>query len=283
MVRAQALPNTTRSSRELAPSRLAPWTLAQAASPQAYSPGTTLSCPLIWVIAWWGQRNCVTLSGGYLQLTLTDDWALIIYLSLVVCGYSSHIVMNCGQDRDGLFSDVDSSKDHGRLWDTGQPCGQLLGRQVVKLQVHVVLIWTNTPEGKKTDRNKDKYNSSSFLGLFKWLWIITFLHERLHHTHTHIYILSIPALSDLYGHGAGHHISGGQVFGVGCIPLHEALSLTVDQDPPLTTATLCDQTTSSVDPCKDSQVKGIFTGLLFLLFHYVIQQNTFLQHTFERL
>lgn len=46
IVRAQALPNTTRSSRELAPSRLAPWTLAQAASPQAYSPGTTLSAPL---------------------------------------------------------------------------------------------------------------------------------------------------------------------------------------------------------------------------------------------
>lgn len=35
MVRAQALPNTTRSSKELAPSRLAPCTLAHAASPQA--------------------------------------------------------------------------------------------------------------------------------------------------------------------------------------------------------------------------------------------------------
>jgi len=39
----------------------------------------------------------------------------MMYLSFVVCGNSSHIVMNCGQDGDWLFSDIDSSKDHGRL------------------------------------------------------------------------------------------------------------------------------------------------------------------------
>ncbi len=43
------------------------------------------------------------------------DCAHMTYLSLVVCGYSTHIVMNGGQDGDGLFGDVDSSKDHGRL------------------------------------------------------------------------------------------------------------------------------------------------------------------------
>lgn len=76
------------------------------------------------------------------------------YLSLVVCGYSTHVVVNSGQDRNGLFSDVDSSKDHSCLGDTRQPCGQLLGRQMVKLQVHVILIWSNTPEAIKKSIKK---------------------------------------------------------------------------------------------------------------------------------
>lgn len=50
MVLAQALPKTTRSSRELAPSLLAPCTEAQAASPQAYRPGTTRSWPFTYSI-----------------------------------------------------------------------------------------------------------------------------------------------------------------------------------------------------------------------------------------
>lgn len=50
----------------------------------------------------------------------------------------------------------------------------------------------------------------------------------------------IPALSDLDCHGAGHYVSGGQIFSVGCVALHETLSLAVDQDPSLATAALCD-------------------------------------------
>lgn len=65
---------------------------------------------------------------------------------------------------------------------------------------------------------------------------------------SNIHIVFIPALSDLYCHGAGHHISGGQVFGIGCVALHKTLSLAVDQDASLTAAALCDQTTRSVDP-----------------------------------
>lgn len=57
----------------------------------------------------------------------------------------------------------------------------------------------------------------------------------------------LPALSNLDGNGAGHHVSGGQVLGVRSITLHEALTLTVDEDSSLTTATLCDQTASSID------------------------------------
>lgn len=45
MLRAHARPKTTRSRSELAPRRLAPCTEAQAASPQAYRPGTTWSWP----------------------------------------------------------------------------------------------------------------------------------------------------------------------------------------------------------------------------------------------
>lgn len=149
------------------------------------------------------------------------------YLSFVVCGDSSHVVVNCGQDGDGLFGDVHSSKDHRRLRDPGQPCGQLLRRQVVKLQVHVVLLWTDTPKTNETSRVKSVPPSNA----------------------CQTPPSSVPALPDLYGHGAGHHVSGGQVFGVGSVALHEALSLTVDQDSSFTTAAFCDQATGSVDPC----------------------------------
>lgn len=49
MVWAQALPNTTKSSNELAPNRLAPCTDEQDASPHAYKPGTTSSFPF-WLV-----------------------------------------------------------------------------------------------------------------------------------------------------------------------------------------------------------------------------------------
>lgn len=39
-VKAAALPKTTKSNKELAPNLLAPWTDAQAASPQLKIPGT---------------------------------------------------------------------------------------------------------------------------------------------------------------------------------------------------------------------------------------------------
>lgn len=59
--------------------------------------------------------------------------------------------MNSGQDGDGLFGNVHTGKDHGSLWDARKPGGQLLGREVVELEVHVVLVWTNTPEDAKGD------------------------------------------------------------------------------------------------------------------------------------
>ena len=55
---AQALPKTTMSRSEFAPSRLAPWTEAQAVSPAAINPGTTASgsSPLI-VITWIREKT----------------------------------------------------------------------------------------------------------------------------------------------------------------------------------------------------------------------------------
>lgn len=50
IVFAHARPNTTRSRREFAPRRFAPWTLLDAASPHAYKPGTILSVPFSFVI-----------------------------------------------------------------------------------------------------------------------------------------------------------------------------------------------------------------------------------------
>ena len=55
------------------------------------------------------------------------------------------------------------------------------------------------------------------------------------------------ALSDLHGHGSGHHIAGGQVLGGGGVSLHEALSLRIAQDATLATAALGDQAASAVD------------------------------------
>lgn len=92
------------------------------------------------------------------------NWACrhVTYLSFVVCGYSTHIIVNSRQDRDGLFGNVNPSKDHGSLWNARKPGGQLLRREVVELEVHVVFLWTNTPEGAKRSlkfkKKKEKDN-----------------------------------------------------------------------------------------------------------------------------
>ena len=76
------------------------------------------------------------------------------YLSFIVCGYPSHIVMNSRQDGDGLLGNVNTSKDHGSLWDARKPAGKLLGRKMMQLEVHVVLFGTNTPKSAKTGLKK---------------------------------------------------------------------------------------------------------------------------------
>ena len=46
--KAHARPKITKSNRELAPRRLAPWTEAHAVSPAAYNPSIKTSSPLRW-------------------------------------------------------------------------------------------------------------------------------------------------------------------------------------------------------------------------------------------
>ena len=65
-----------------------------------------------------------------------------MYLSSPVGGDSAHVVVDCGDDGDGLAGDVDAGEDHGRLGDSGQTLGQLLWGQVVQLEEAVV--WSPT-------------------------------------------------------------------------------------------------------------------------------------------
>lgn len=74
----------------------------------------------------------------------------IPHLSLVVSRNASHIIMHSRQDRNGLFSDINSSEYHGCFRDPWETGCQLLWWQMVQLQVHMVLFRTTTPSKKKT-------------------------------------------------------------------------------------------------------------------------------------
>src|SRR5690349_14387874 len=75
------------------------------------------------------------------------------------CMYAMH-GCNGIREHSGYLCDVHASKDGSRLTDARQPLGQQLWRQMVEVQVDVVLLWTTA-----------------------------------------------PALPDLHGHAAGHHVS----------------------------------------------------------------------------
>lgn len=62
-----------------------------------------------------------------------------------------------------------------------------------------------------------------------------------------------PSFADLQCHGPRHDVPGSQVLGDGGVPLHEALTLTVDENAALASAPLCDETPSAVDACKTQQ------------------------------
>lgn len=65
-------------------------------------------------------------------------------LTSVPRGNTTHVVVNSGQDGDGLLGNVDTGEDAGSLRDTGQTLVQDLRRQVAELQVDVVLVRADT-------------------------------------------------------------------------------------------------------------------------------------------
>jgi hypothetical protein len=108
-----ARPKTTRSMSEFEPRRFAPCTEAQPASPTAIRPGT--------------MRVGIVL--GRVQ-----------NLAPVVRGDAAHVVVHGRQNRDRLLRQVHTGEDARRFRDARQAFGQRLGRQVVQVQVDVVLV-----------------------------------------------------------------------------------------------------------------------------------------------
>lgn len=96
------------------------------------------------------------------------------HLAAVICWYATHVVVHSGQHWDGFAGDIDAGKDHGRLGDARQTLSQLLGRQVMQLQVHMILFGTNaaTFHNLNRDGTRDNITRGQILGN----WCITF-HE----------------------------------------------------------------------------------------------------------
>jgi len=57
---------------------------------------------------------------------------------------TTHVVMDGGQDRDGLLANIHSSKDAGSLRDTRETLSKNVGGQMAQLEVDVVLLRANT-------------------------------------------------------------------------------------------------------------------------------------------
>lgn len=65
-------------------------------------------------------------------------------LTVVVGGDTTHVVVDSGQDGDGLLGDVNTSEDLRSLGDTGQSLVENLSRQVRELEEEMVLLGANT-------------------------------------------------------------------------------------------------------------------------------------------
>lgn len=65
-------------------------------------------------------------------------------LTSVLGGDTTHVVVDGGQNGDGLLGDIDTGENGGRLRDTGQTVVEDLSGQMAKLEVDVVLLGANT-------------------------------------------------------------------------------------------------------------------------------------------
>ena len=121
-------------------------------------------------------------------------------LPLVVGWDAAHVVVDGGQDGDGLPRHVNAGEDHGGLRDSGQTRLELFCGEMMQLQEDVVLVGAAT-----------------------------------------------ATLVNLDGHRPRHDVPGGQVLGDRCVPLHEALTLAVDEVSTLAPAPLGHQAPGTVD------------------------------------
>ncbi len=69
-------------------------------------------------------------------LTLLGD-----HFAVEVGGNAAHVVVDSGQNGDGLFGQVDAREDLGCLADTGQPLVEDVSGDVWKIQKHVILVF----------------------------------------------------------------------------------------------------------------------------------------------
>jgi hypothetical protein len=65
-------------------------------------------------------------------------------LSSVLGGDTTHVVMDSGQNRDGLLGDIDTRENGSGLRDTGKTLVEDRGGQVRKLEIDVILLGTYT-------------------------------------------------------------------------------------------------------------------------------------------
>jgi len=65
-------------------------------------------------------------------------------LTGVASGDATHVVVDGGQDGDGLLGDVDTGENTGGLRDTGETLGKNLGGKMAELEVDVILLGADT-------------------------------------------------------------------------------------------------------------------------------------------
>mmetsp|Transcript_34818 Transcript_34818/g.42009 ORF Transcript_34818/g.42009 Transcript_34818/m.42009 type:complete len:352 (+) Transcript_34818:867-1922(+) len=98
------------------------------------------------------------------------------YLTMVVGGDTTHVVVHSWDNRDGLLGNIDTSKDGSSLGDTRETLGQHLRREMVQVQVDVVILRSDT--ASLTDLHGHRAADNVTRGKILSSWCIT-LHETL--------------------------------------------------------------------------------------------------------
>mmetsp|Transcript_22976 Transcript_22976/g.35408 ORF Transcript_22976/g.35408 Transcript_22976/m.35408 type:complete len:259 (+) Transcript_22976:781-1557(+) len=64
---------------------------------------------------------------------------------MMVCRDASHIIMHSRQDRNGLLGHIHTSKNGCSLTNSWQTFFEQLRRQMIQMQVDMILVWSHTP------------------------------------------------------------------------------------------------------------------------------------------